>query len=165
MQSFFGDLNLKKAQINRKDFDKEYMYYLKHNYGKVGKQTSYSPYGCQKLITLPMNGSHGCPYRTLSEKALQETLTLKGINDDQSKFIVQLAQKKEYLGACRMVFDILHPGIENEFKSHPNQYFKSSRVYFNGMNTENIKINTKREYHLEKIYGTNNNNNDLEIDS
>jgi len=148
-----------KAQINRKNFEKDYLYNIKHNYGQVGKQMNYTPYGCQKLTSLPMNGQHGCPYRTLSETALLETLKLKGIGEDQSKIVVQLSQKKEYVVACRMVFDILHPGFENEFNNHPNEYFKKSRLYFSKKSNEDFDGEKnqifKKEYHEEKYYQKN----------
>ncbi|CAL1413576.1 unnamed protein product [Linum trigynum] len=58
-----------KAEFSQKvgaeRFDKEYAYSIRHNYGKEGKRVDYTPYSCQKIISLtPSVGDHhGCPYR------------------------------------------------------------------------------------------------------
>ncbi|KAG6494049.1 hypothetical protein ZIOFF_049067 [Zingiber officinale] len=62
--------------VGAERFDKEYAYSIRHNYGKEGKRTDYTPYSCQKVISsTPSTGDHhGCPYRHFRTDAVQISL-------------------------------------------------------------------------------------------
>ncbi|KAL9380599.1 hypothetical protein Peur_026256 [Populus x canadensis] len=58
-----------KAEFSQKvgaeRFDKEYADSIRHNYGREGKRTDYTPYSCQEVFssTPGVGDHHGCPYR------------------------------------------------------------------------------------------------------
>eukprot|EP00039_Didymoeca_costata_P020020 m.339743 g.339743 ORF g.339743 m.339743 type:complete len:526 (-) comp18947_c0_seq1:193-1770(-) len=119
----------KKMGVDK--FDKQYAYNIRHNYGKEGKRTDYTPYSCMKIIMSnpPNQGdSHGCPFRhfdmdSLKLRLLQYKVPPKGITE-----ITQLVQNQHYQVACVKYFEITHgKEVPDLALQHPNQYFKESR--------------------------------------
>lgn len=76
---FWKDAFSKK--IDGVAFDKKYAYSIRHYYGKEGRQTNYTPYGCQKIIagTVGSGEYHGCPFRHMDRDSLCQKLTSCGI--------------------------------------------------------------------------------------
>lgn len=62
-------------------FEKKYAYSIRHYYGKEGKQTNYTPYGCQKVIASSVGPGeyHGCPFRHMDRDSLCQKLTSYGV--------------------------------------------------------------------------------------
>jgi DNA primase large subunit len=119
-------------------FSKEYAYNIRHRYGKEGKRTEYSPYGCYKLIMdmAPGPGEyHGCPYKHYDDDHLASILGAMDISRESSQAILGQAKSKNYQLACQKHFEVTHPkaagvaarpdGVGN----HPNAWFKASRIY------------------------------------
>lgn len=68
-------------KIDAVAFEKKYAYSIRHYFGKEGKQTNYTPYGCQKIISSAVGPGecHGCPFRHMDRDSLCQKLTSYGI--------------------------------------------------------------------------------------
>eukprot|EP00457_Paulinella_chromatophora_P006721 gb/GEZN01006740.1/.p1 GENE.gb/GEZN01006740.1/~~gb/GEZN01006740.1/.p1 ORF type:complete len:464 (+),score=69.94 gb/GEZN01006740.1/:67-1458(+) len=113
-------------------FDKQYAYNVRHNYGKEGRRTSYTPYGCAKIIqsTPGPSDHHGCPFRHFDAQSLKNKLGERRVPNHMSKEIIQLVQGQHYQLACRKYFEVTHPGSHEDVGNHPNQYFDASLKYW-----------------------------------
>ena len=62
-------------------FEKNYLYNIKHQYGKVGRRTNYSPYNCMKIIASNVGPGehHGCPFKHWNPSTLQKKLNDIGL--------------------------------------------------------------------------------------
>lgn len=111
-------------------FDKEYLYNVRHNYGKEGKRKDYTPYSCSRVINaVPGVGQvHGCPYRTFAPEALRTALSRAGVEGAKVEEAVTKAKGGHYQLACASAWEGAHGGCECEAGiNHPNQYFEESR--------------------------------------
>ncbi|KAJ6239729.1 DNA primase large subunit [Anaeramoeba flamelloides] len=127
-------------KMNTKTFDTEYGYNIRHNYGKEGKCTNYTPYSCSKIINLSSSPSefHGCIFRTVKHESL--ALKLETVGQDQPERvqkILQLSQNKHFQIACQQYWLLRHPKeTTGEPIStltgtiHPNSYYNNSIEYY-----------------------------------
>ena len=123
-------------------FSKEYAYNIRHRYGKEGKRTEYSPYGCYKLVMdmAPGPGEyHGCPYRHFDPDHLAAVLSKTTLDSSEQQLVLGKAKERNYQIACQRHFEFAHKkktangtkvvanldGVGN----HPNAFFKASRLY------------------------------------
>nr|GEX71432.1 probable DNA primase large subunit [Tanacetum cinerariifolium] len=120
-------------KVGTERFDKEYAYGIRHNYGKEGKRTDYTPYSCQKIIlsTPGVGDHHGCPYRHFSEENLRAALGKMGVSSHASDDVINKAKSRHYQLACTLTFEALHGASCDAGINHPNQYFSDSQKILN----------------------------------
>ncbi|XP_052101328.1 DNA primase large subunit-like [Mytilus californianus] len=121
-------------------FDKQYSYNIRHNYGKEGKRTNYTPYSCMKIITTNPPGPgdfHGCPFKHMEVDMLAQKLRGQHISKDNVEKITKCVKTGHYQIACAQYFEATH-NIRNPEDSasininHPNGYFLDSYKLLNG---------------------------------
>ncbi|KXS11342.1 hypothetical protein M427DRAFT_102476 [Gonapodya prolifera JEL478] len=126
------------------EFQKSYAYNIRHNYGREGKRTDYTPYSCSKIITTnrPSTGDHhGCPFRDFAPDNLRALLSTFGVPEQGLPQVLQLAKEGHPEVACTRVFEITRGlggegGAQGrnmhgttglvETVGHPNQFFEMS---------------------------------------
>ncbi|KAF8048562.1 hypothetical protein N665_2476s0003 [Sinapis alba] len=113
----FWRAEFSKRYVGSERFDKEYAYGIRHNFGKEGKRTDYTPYACQKIISSApgVGDHHGCPYRHFSEDNLRAALGRMGLS---SRGMEDLA--------CTFTFEAVYGTSCDVGINHPNQYFEES---------------------------------------
>lgn len=132
-----------KAEFSRKvgpeRFDKEYAYGIRHNYGKEGKRTDYTPYSCQKIIssTPGVGDHHGCPYRHFSEENLRAALGKMGVGNRALEDVIGKVRNRHYQLACTLTFEAVHSASCDAGVNHPNQYFSDSKKVLESRNNTN----------------------------
>jgi len=110
-------------------FDKEYLYNIRHNYGKEGKRQEYTPHSCASIIgTTPGVGQvHGCPYKLFGEDSLRAALSRLQVDTAKAEEAIGKAKAGHFQLACATVWEgkmgcPCETGID-----HPNQYYEESR--------------------------------------
>ncbi|XP_011644831.1 DNA primase large subunit-like [Pogonomyrmex barbatus] len=111
-------------------FEKKYAYSIRHYFGKEGRQTNYTPYGCQKIISSSVGPGeyHGCPFRHMDRDSLYQKLTSCGIFASNTTQILDLAKDGQYHLACAKYFEVIHNKPASKPLLHPNAYFAESRA-------------------------------------
>ncbi|XP_005100037.1 DNA primase large subunit [Aplysia californica] len=121
-------------------FDKKYSYGIRYNYGKEGKKTDYTPFGCMKIImnNPPATGdSHGCPFRHFDTDLLKQRISSQGLTKEGVETVMKYTKGGHCQVACAKYFELTHgisdSGTEVEMViQHPNQYFERSQKLLNG---------------------------------
>lgn len=123
-------------KVGAERFDKEYAYGIRHNYGKEGKRTDYTPYSCQKIITSTpgVGDHHGCPYRHFSEENLRAALGNMGVGGRPMEDIMDKVRHRHYQLACTLTFETIHGTSCDAGINHPNQYFSESQIVLQAKN-------------------------------
>ncbi|NWR14268.1 PRI2 primase, partial [Emberiza fucata] len=125
-----------KGKVDADKFDKGYAYSIRHNYGKEGKRTDYTPYSCMKIIMSnpPSQGDyHGCPFRHSDPELLKQKLQSYKIPPSGIAQVLELVKGMHYQLACQKYFELTHDVDDIGFSlNHPNQYFTESQKLLNG---------------------------------
>jgi len=119
------------------EFEKQYSYNFKHQYGQAGSHKNYTPYSCVKVISssLDPSGATGCPYRNCKPDALAKTLADMGLGKKDVAEAVEKAKEGHYQVACTAVYKALHKKSNiNQVLQNPNEYFRESREYYKESN-------------------------------
>ena len=122
--------------ITSDEFDKQYAYNIRYNYGKEGSCKNRLPYTCAGISRegAPASGeAHGCPFKYMSPPQLEDLMKLINPQITQSTMNIILEKARMNPGiACATCFNGLHP--KHEFDetgvSHPNVYFSESEERF-----------------------------------
>ncbi len=122
------------AGLNGENFEKEYAYNFKHQYGVAGSRIKYKPFCCQQLIqSSPVTGTSctsGCAYKHYSPADLQTALNGMRLERKDVTAVMKKAKEGHFQQACTMVYGARHACEAKECVQHPNQYFKDSRQHY-----------------------------------
>ena len=106
-------------------------YMVRHLFGKEGKRSDKTPYGCMKIITGsgPSSGDcHGCPFKHMDANNLEKKLDSWKIPKVQTREILRLVEGQHYQIACSKYYEVTHKKGDAGFGlNHPNQYFLESQ--------------------------------------
>ncbi|XP_044147587.1 DNA primase large subunit isoform X1 [Bufo gargarizans] len=132
----FWKLEFTKGKVDSEKFDKTYSYSIRHNYGKEGKRTDYTPYSCMKIILSnpPSQGDyHGCPFRHTDPELLKQKLQSYKVSSAGISQIMELVKGMHFQLACQKYFELTHNVDDCGFSlNHPNQYFAESQKLLTG---------------------------------
>ncbi|XP_077345637.1 DNA primase large subunit-like isoform X1 [Lithobates pipiens] len=136
INSTYGLSSTKLEDLEFYKFDKGYAYSIRHNYGKEGKRTDYTPYSCMKIIVSnpPSQGDyHGCPFRHSDPELLKQKLQSFKVASTGINQILDLVKGMHYQLACQKYFELTHNVDDCGFSlNHPNQYFIESQKLLTG---------------------------------
>jgi len=116
-------------------FERQYTYNFKHQFGQAGSRTDYHPYACGKVIgaSLDPSGATGCPFRNSRVEDLTSMLQKMKVGQDIVDKVLNRKQEQHYQLACSAVFEGLH-GKPIHGKpiqvTAPHQYFAESRKHY-----------------------------------
>ncbi|NXE37682.1 PRI2 primase, partial [Ptilorrhoa leucosticta] len=139
-----------RGKVDADKFDKGYAYSIRHNYGKEGKRTDYTPYSCMKIIMSnpPSQGDyHGCPFRHSDPELLKQKLQSYKIPPSGINQILELVKGMHYQLACQKYFELTHDVDDIGFSlNHPNQYFTESQKLLSGGRELKKEINNSGNF-------------------
>lgn len=121
-------------KVAGEQFTRQYVYNIRHMYGKEGRRKDYTPMNCMNIIHNQENGSsevHSCPFKVSSEARLRADLLKRGVPPKELERIVELKNQHHYQMACVAVFKATHPkNPAHDMGNHPNEYFEASVAHF-----------------------------------
>jgi len=121
-------------------FEKQYTYNFKHQYGQAGSRINYSPYACGAVINASpdTSGQTGCPFRNCKVEGLTSMLRAMKVGEGVVANAVGLRQEQRYQLACSAVFEAVH-GKKLEVTA-PHQYFAESRKHHKEASEDKVGV-------------------------
>lgn len=119
-------------------FNKDYAYNVRHNYGQEGKRANYTSYSCGKICgSAAVPGEyHGCPFKhSGSSDRLSNLLSVytgpggSKLNQSQIIDVTNLAKDGHYQLACTRVFELTRPiksQTVTEIVTYPHKFYETS---------------------------------------
>ena len=129
----FWKVEFMKGGKTADEFEKQYTYNFKHQYGQAGSMKKYKPYACGKVIgaSPDTSGATGCPFRNCNPAGLEKTLAGIGLTKEAVTAVVGKAKERHFQLACTMVFEARHgQSFVEGGVQHPNQYFIESQRHY-----------------------------------
>lgn len=128
----------KDGRMNSDTFQKNYVYNINHLYGLNGSRINYKPWNCNTVFNKPrpQRGQfHGCPYRDLPRSQLEDELRELKLREDEVASVADMVDgngrtPEDWTAACTRVFELTHPGAQEDHLDHANLYFDRSRQYW-----------------------------------
>ncbi|XP_067006911.2 DNA primase large subunit isoform X2 [Anabrus simplex] len=110
-------------------FEKQHAYNVRHNYGKEGKRTNYTPYSCIKIImsSVGPGDHHGCPFRHNDLAVLKQQMHSYNLPPLGIQEVAEYVSRGHYQLACGKYFELTHGVSLDSGINHPNQYFQESQ--------------------------------------
>lgn len=124
---FWRGIFTKKMSLEQ--FTKDYLYGIRHGYGKIGKQADYPPLSCTRILEStpgPLD-YHGCPYKNFESDMLTFHLKRNGLDDESIESVLDMVKKNLPQQACRVMFELKHNQKYDQAALHPNWYFYKSQ--------------------------------------
>jgi len=143
------------------DFNKNYLYNIRHMYGKEGKRQDYTPFSCTSIVMGPraiandVGSHHGCPFAHMGETSLNALLGQLQIGSEERGAIMGDVKQKQFQLACAKHFHATHPGMDqlkddagkilstDGVGNHPNAWFMASTVYWKNKDKTKGKVEPK----------------------
>lgn len=122
-------------------FERQYAYNIRYNYGKEGSCRNFSPYSCMGMIRMPapaIGQTHGCPFIQMKKDECRDVLKdmfrdakkNKGAFAEKCEALAEKGQKHPQI-ACTELFNELHDKpYEDSAVRHPCEYFSFSEEQF-----------------------------------
>ncbi|KAI6202868.1 hypothetical protein M3Y94_00490400 [Aphelenchoides besseyi] len=135
--AFFRNYFTRKMDMDK--FTKNYVYNIRHMYGKEGNRVDHKPMSCSTIILNNppgRNDCHGCPFKHADNRILLQRLQNMQIGKEKAEKIIKMASDEHrYDMACTRVFEHTHEipdGALGCVITSPNEYFDLSRDIHEG---------------------------------
>ncbi|CAD8210871.1 unnamed protein product [Paramecium pentaurelia] len=118
-----------QQKISEQEFDKQYSYNIRHNYGLEGKRENYQCYSCTyNMKQNPGNDEyHGCPIKNFNSDVLEKYLKSKSYEETDIKRLIELKKGNHFQLACTEIWHLKNKESSNTLIiDNPIVFYKES---------------------------------------